>query len=336
MNRLNRKSLGSLGTAGLMAMALFGCKSGHESAGDKFMKAGDIGNSIIQYEMARQGSVSKEFLVNYTKANILVLKMRADDDPSSDMIDAFRDTILSLIKQQPDAANQTAFSEALVEVGEKRLAMGTPGAEEGAFRLFATADALPGKAASVSPRYAKAKADYIAGKLKEIESDLAEAASEPQNGILADYKLNQLQLVIGDGAPELKDMWSKVRKQNLSTYLMYDLEGLVDRVDARINKFGMLIGIVKYTPGATAKFEAKVWNGSSGLAEIDASNFRLVDRKGNAYKSAPGLGAFKKKTPVPKGEESKTGGLSFTLPAGTEPDYLELTLDNRISRKYLP
>jgi hypothetical protein len=320
----------------LMTFALLGCKSGRESAGDKFLKAGDALNAVVQYEMARQEKVSKEFLSNYTKANIMVMRARAAEDPTADMVDAFHDSILSLIKQQPDAANEAAFSEALVEIGAKRIEMGTPQAEEGGLRLLRTAEGLPGKAASVAAKVAQVRSGFIANRLKEIESDLSDGASDPQQGILAEYKMNQLQLMVGEGAPELKDMWSKVRKQNLSTYLMFDLEGLVERVDARINKYGMLIGIVKYTPGANTSIQAKVWNGSSGPAEFDGSNFRLVDRAGNAYKSGTNLGAFKKKTLVPKGDESKTGGLSFAVPAGAEPDYLELTVDNRVTRKYLP
>ena len=136
----------------------------------------------------------------------------------------------------------------------------------------------------------------------------------------------------------MKALGSKVHAKNLNVYLLYSAPGLIEQLDSRINKYGMLMAIVKYTPTAgQVKIEAKVWNETSGPVEIDASNFRLMDRQGNAYEAAAKLGSFTKKTVVEMSKESAAGGLTFKLPTGAEPDYLLLKADDgRESRKYLP
>jgi hypothetical protein len=155
---------------------------------------------------------------------------------------------------------------------------------------------------------------------------------------VADYKLSHLALVLGEETPEMKSLWSKVREKNLPTYLMYDLEGLIPQVDARINRYGILMGIVKYSAaGGKVAVQAKVWNGTSGPLEISGSNFSLVDNQGNSHEPASKIGAFGKTVVVPMREESKTGGVTFNIPSDAKPAYLELTAeDGRVSRKYLP
>ncbi len=151
--------------------------------------------------------------------------------------------------------------------------------------------------------------------------------------------MNKLSLIFGGKEiPEMKDLWSKIRKLNLNTYLMYDYEGLItDGLDSRINKYGVLLAIVKMDKGATAlKIQAKVFNGGSNAIDVDGDKFTLMDREGNVHKSSGKIGAFAKKDIINSRDESKTGGLTFNYPAGTEPWYIEYKSKAGASRKYLP
>lgn len=325
--------------AGLsMAFLLTSCRSRQEAAGDKYRKIGDPIHALMQYEEAlKRGGVSKEFFKNYTLINIQAMGLRAKEDPTAEFLDVLKDTVGSLLVQHPDPANQALFVTTLQSIAAQRIKMGSPDAIEGGFRFLQAAEkagAAPGAAGA-------AKNQIVAAKVKEIEGDFREAASSPTAGIVADYKLNKLALMVGGETPEMKDLWSKVRKLNLNTYLMYDNDDvdLGERPDSRINKYGVLLGIVKYEPGAKAtKIQVKAWNGTSGPMKFVGDGFTLVDKDGNVYKPSAKIGGFAKtdKDLIPKGEESKTGGLTFAHPAGTVPVYLEFKGATGSSRKYLP
>ncbi len=328
-----------LGVGVLISAGLLGCKSAQESAGDKFLQAGNPVNAVVQYSNALSaGKVSSDFYPNYIQAYIQVLSLRSDEDPGAQIINDLQDTISLLLKQNPNPTEESDFANVLFDIGQKRLKLGTPEGEEGAFEFFRTADSLQNKPADLDSKIAAVQDAYVTAKLKEIKGDLDQVTKDdPQPGIVADYKMNELKLAVGTETPAMKALWSKIRQQNLSTYLMYDEEGLLDQVDARINKYGTLIGIVKYVPGPNVRLQLKVWNGSSGPLDFDGADFHLVDTSGRAYAPVAVLGAFKKKSDVPRGQESKTGGLNFKLPAGVKADYLELKVpDGRVTRKYLP
>lgn len=326
--------------AGLsLAFLLTGCRSRQEASGDKYRKAGDPLHALMQYEEAlKRGKLSKEFWVNYTAVNIGAMKLRAKEDPTAEFLDILKDTVASLLTQHPNPVNQEAFGATLQEIASARIKMGTPEAIEGGFRFLQAAE----KAGAASGS-AAVKQQIVATKLKEIADDYKEAATNPNFGIAADYKLNKLSLMIGGETPEMSDLWSKVRKVNLNTYLMYDnddvVENLGERPDARINKYGVLLGIVKYEPGSTTtKIQVKAWNGSSGPIRFVGDNFTLVDKAGGTYKPSAKIGGFAKtaKDQIGKTDESKTGGLTFNHPAGTDVDYLEFTSGSGVTRKYLP
>ncbi len=331
------KPIQFLGTSLILSLALLGCKSKMESTGDAYLKAGDPGNAMAQYENAmQQGAVSADFYSNYTDAHIALLQVGLESDPAAETLDPLKDSLLSLLKQHPDAAKEAAASAVLLEIGSKRLDMGT---EEGGFQFLNAAAALPGKSADIDAKVDAAKKAYQTGKLKEISDKLDESATDGTAGIAADYAMNQLALVLGSETPEMAALWSKIREKNLPTYLFYAAPGLLDKAaDARINKYGMMIAIVKYVaPPAPVLIGIKVWNNTSGPIDIDGSNFKLVDRQGNAYEAGTRLQALKKKATVELGKESEQGGLIFKLPKDAQPDYLELTVDDgRTSRKYLP
>jgi hypothetical protein len=325
--------------AGLsMAFLLTSCRSRQESLGDKYRKAGDPIHALMQYEEAlKVGKVSKEFYKNYTDINIKAMALRAKEDPTAEFLDVLKDTVASLLAQYPDPANQQAFVTTLQSIANQRIKLGTPDAVEGGFRFMQTIEKVGGGASAT----AAAKGEIVAAKLKEIESDFRDAASNPTSGIIADYKLNKLALMVGGETSEMHDLWSRVRKLNLNTYLMYDNDDvdLGERPDARINKYGVLLGIVKYEPGATtSKIQVKAWNGTSGPMKFVGDGFTLVDKDGKSYNPSAKIGGFAKtdKDVIPKGEESKTGGLTFNYPSGTVPSYIEFKSNTGLSRKYLP
>ncbi|GEM_PF-2287080 len=326
--------------AGLsLAFLLTSCRSRQEASGDKYRKINDPLHALMQYEEAlKRGGVSKEFWTNYTTVNISAMALRAKEDPTAEFLDILKDTVASLLLQHPNPVSQAAFAKALQDIASARIKMGTPDAVEGGFRFLQAAE----KAGATSGS-AAVKSQIVAAKLKEIEGDYKEAATNPTVGIVADYKLNKLAIMIGGETPEMGALWSKVRKLNLNTYLMYDnddvVENLGERPDARINKFGVLLGIVKYEPGSTTtKIQVKAWNGSSGPLHFVGDAFTLVDKDGKVYKPSAKIGNFGKtaKDVIGKGDESKTGGLTFTHPAGTVPSYLEFNSGNGTTRKYLP
>lgn len=326
--------------AGLgMAMLLTACRTRQEAAGDKYRKIGDPLHALMNYEEAlKGGKVSKEFYKNYTLVNIQAMAMRSKEDPTADFLDVLKDTVASLLTQHPDAENQALFATTLQNIANARIKMGTPESIEGGFRFLEAA-----RKAGATGSADAAKQQVVAAQLKDIQARIDEAARNPTDGIVADYMLNKLALMVGDETPEMTKVWSPLRKINLNTYLMYDNDDVVgelgERPDARINKYAVLLGIVKYEAGSTAaKIQVKAWNGGSQLFHYKPDGFTLVDRQGNEYKPVAHIGGFSKnaKDVVQKGDESKTGGLTFKYPAGTELAYLEYKCEAGMSRKYLP
>jgi len=228
-----------------------------------------------------------------------------------------------------------AFGKTLTEIGLKRLSQGGPMAEEGAFNFFKAAEALSGKSPELGSQITQAKQNYVAGKLNEAREELSN--SEETSGIVADYKMNELLLKLGEETPDMRTLWSEIRKKNLSTYLMYDLEGLLPEVDARINRHGVLLGIVKYEASAkSVKVQVKAFNGSSQPIHFIGDGFKLFDREGNSYEPSAKVGNFSATTVIQTRDESKVGGLTFNLKEGSEPYYIQYTSEGGTTRKYLP
>ncbi|MBW8890404.1 MAG: hypothetical protein JF616_21850 [Fibrobacteres bacterium] len=333
-----------------LALFLTSCRSRQEAAADKYRKAGDPLHALQYYEEAlKRGGVSKEFYKNYTLVNIQAMGLRAKEDPTADFLDVLKDTVASLLLQHPDPESQALFATTLQNIANARIKMGTPEGVEGGFRFLEAA-----KKAGASGG-TDAKQQVVAAQLKQIQGEIDEAAKNPTMGIVADYKLNKLALMIGGETPEMTKIWSPLRKINLNTYLMYDNDDVVaelgERPDARINKYAILLGIVKYEASPKAvKIQVKAWNGGSMAFPYRSEGYTLVDKDGKTYKPTAAIGGFYKggKTPKPskngkpdpgivqKGDESKTGGVTFNLPSGATPAYLEYKCEAGISRKYLP
>ena len=327
-----------MGSGLLIGMLIISCKSGNESAGDKYLKANDPINALRRYDMAlEKGKVSKTFYTGYIQASILTLEDRAKADPSAEFLDALKDTIINLLSQHPNPESEAKFSQVLFQVGSDRIAMSTPDMIEGGLRLFKSIDGLNGASPEVTAKVAAVRKELVDKKLKEIQKEYEECvAGDPQRGIVADYLLTELTLASGE-TPESKLLWSQVRKSNLSTYLMYDLDGLLDHVDARINKYGVLIGIPKYEVTPTSlKIQFKAWNGSGTPFHFLGENVTLVDDKGQVYKPASKAGGFSKDKLIEKGKETPLGVFSFNFPANTVLSYIEFNSEAGKSRKYLP
>jgi hypothetical protein len=255
-------------------------------------------------------------------------------------IQDFRDTALSIVRAHPNPEVEAKLANVLYRIGMKRIEMGTSLDEEGGFQFLRAASSLPNKPAGLDQNLSTTQKNFISNRLKEIASDFEEAKSNPEMaemGILADYKMNQLLLIVGSETPDMKELWTQIRKLNLNTYLLYDLEGLVSQVDPRINQFGIVLGIVKYAvSGSTVNIQVNAFNGSSAAFNFIGQGFTLVDRDGQVYEPTSVIGALKKGQMVDIRAVSKTGGLTFKLASGAEPHYLEFNGDKRVSRKYLP
>ena len=200
--------------AGLsLAFLLTSCRSRQEASGDKYRKAGDALHALMQYEEAlKRGKLSKEFWQNYTTVNIAAMDLRAKEDPTAEFLDILKDTVASLLTQHPNPANQAAFATALQKIASARIKLGTPEAMEGGFRFLQAAEKAGGAGGSSA-----AKQQIVAAQLKGIEDDFREASTNPTAGIVADYKLSKLALMVGGETPEMGALWSKVRKLNLNT-----------------------------------------------------------------------------------------------------------------------
>ncbi len=324
----------------MLAFFLTGCRSRQEASGDTYRKAGDPLRALMQYEEAlKRGKVSPEFPKNYTLVNIQAMALRAKEDPTAEFLDILKDTVASLLTQNPDPANQALFTQTLEDIGMQRLKLGSSEEAESGFRFLQTAESLGGGHGSATSKVAGIRKEYAAKKLSEIAATFKDAATQPTAGIVADYKMNKLALIMGGESAEMKDLWSQIRKLNLNTYLMYDNDevDLGERPDFRINKYGILLGIVKLEPGATSlKVQVRAFNGSSGPILFTSEGFTLVDRQGNIFKPTAKIGHFSDKDQVGKGDESKVGGLTFTYPTGTEPYFIEFKSESGTTRKYLP
>ncbi len=332
-----KKSLTLIGNGLFCAMLILGCKGGNESAGDKYLKANDPVNALMRYDLALQkGKTSRDFFVNYTKANILTLQDRAKSDPTAEFLDALNDTIVSLLSQHPNAENEASYSNILFDLGSQRIETGDPEAIESGFKFFNSIESLSNKAPGVSEKIAAMKKIYIDKKLKEITDEQNEATTEPTQGVAAEYHLNELVMATGE-TPEIKTLWSLVRKTNLSNYLMYDVQGLLVKVDSRINKYAVLLALPKYSATATGiKTQIRAFNGSSGSIRFEGNKITLVDDNGQVYKPTTKSGGFGKDKEIAASAEGPVGVLAFSFPAGTVPSYIQLETSAGLSRKYLP
>src|SRR5688572_5005517 len=97
-----------------LALLLTACKSGNESAGDKYLKGGDPINAIVQYEKAlAKGKVSKSFYKNYADANIQLLEYRGKEDASNPILDEISNVISKTLAEHPDAETEAKFAAVL-------------------------------------------------------------------------------------------------------------------------------------------------------------------------------------------------------------------------------
>jgi hypothetical protein len=292
----------------------------------------------MQYEEAlRRGKVSAEFWDNYALVNIQAMKLRSSEDPTAEFLDILKDTVQSVLSQHPNPENEALFAKTLYDIGMARLGMGGARAEEGGVIFLKAADGLANKPAELSGQVKQAMEGLEAKTLKEVQ-ELMES-NEPTDGIVADYKLNELKIKLDKVTDNMASIWSSVRKRNLNVYLMYDQEGLLSEVpDRRINEFAILLGIVKYVAsGTSVNIQLKVFNGLSFSIPFDGKGFTLVDTDGKTYKPTALLAAAQKKEMIPtKDESKKTGGVNFKIDSGAKPSYLEFQVEGATTRKYLP
>ena len=255
-------------------------------------------------------------------------------------LDFYRKKIAELLatidKDRAAVANQ--YAKVVGKVVPELLASGSFMSEEVAFRFINDVGELGITGASMQ-MLQSIKGEYINKALAEAEAhyESAVSAKDPNEGILADYTLAKLMLFIDEPTPEIKSLWSKIKENNLSTYLMYDLEGLIPGLIPSINKYGVLLGIVKYVRGANSTtIQVQAYNGSTVPILFSGKNFLLVDEEGNAHAPSRTRGRFSNSKKLEPGQESAVGELTFNVGKDVPLDYLYFKGEAGESKKFLP
>ncbi len=324
----------------LMTAMILSCKSTYEKQGDKHLEEKRPLLALQRYSLVEQkGNGSEEFNSNYTKAYIMAMEQKGLEDPLADFAQNYSETILSLLRKSPSPENEKTFSLALLKLGEAAIGSETPRGIDVGFHFLMTADSLPNKAPEVNTRGTALRAQRAEASLKDIREqyDAAKAGDE-YAGIIADYHMTFLSL-LGPLNEEAKELWSKIRELNLSTYLMYDnqeVEQALGEVDRRINKYGVLLALTKYNPGKSSVYmEVKGFNGSTNPVPWKSEAFTLETEDGNHYQAASSRG-FKTSDAIEISRESGLVGLTFNIPAGAKPAKLVYDYGVSISEKFLP
>ncbi len=318
-----------------LSISLISCKSAYEKQGDKHLEAGRYMNALQRYKyVTEKGNGSKNFPNNLAKAYIGALEQASNEAPSYEVYDSYMEKIGELLQQGVKKETEEFYGKTALNIGTKLIGNDEFDLEDRGFKFLKIAKKYGGAAAA--SQVAKIESDFISKYLSMAEDEYNSAkGGNPEQGIVADYLLNKLSMFV-EPTEEVNELWSKIREANLSTYLMYDLQGLIDRPIPAINKYGVLLGIrsIKRSGGSTA-VQVQAYNGSTTRFKFLSENFALVDAEGNTYSPASRRGAFSKKD-VDLGEETGVGEMTFKVPADADLVSLRFEQDNVISEKFLP
>ncbi|MBF0433298.1 MAG: hypothetical protein HQK83_18615 [Fibrobacteria bacterium] len=317
---------------------LTSCKSAYEKQGDEHLNAGRYQKALQRYKyVTKKGNGSEDFNSNLTKAYVGSFNQTVEQGAEIGAILTFREKLNELLAGDVTPEVKTMFGNAIANVVAKLIEEGSVEAEDVAFKLIEDANrinALSGKAKSAVDAL---KDGYIKKSLSEAEDHYQNCMNgDAQEGIVADYILSKLAIFNID-SEEIQELWSKIRKANLSVYLMYDVEGLITNPDPRINRYGILLGIRSIARNSSStSIQVQAYNGSSNKMTFEASKFSLEDKAGNVYEPASSRGAFSSKTLIDKNDQSKVGELRFTVGADVELKSLNFKSETGSSVKYLP
>ncbi|MFC1585091.1 hypothetical protein ACFL5V_06070 [Fibrobacterota bacterium] len=325
---------------GIAALCSFttSCKSVYEKQGDKHLKEGRPLKALQRYNyVVKKGKGSKNFEKNLTKAYIGAMQITADQDPDIEKLLTFREKINELMAKNQDKEIQQLFAKTAVSIAPGFIKSGDFPTEEVGFRMIKDAETLSDIPEDIRLQISSIQNSYIQKSISEAEDYHASCMNgKAEDGIIADYLMSKMMLFV-DETPAIKDLWSKIRKANLSTYLIYDLEHLIDNPIPQINRFGVLLAIRSMSrSGNTTTFQVQAYNGSTNTFKFLGQSFKLVDRDGKEYEPSGRAGAFSSKKEIERGAETNVGQVSFKVPKDTELAYLHFTSEAGESIKYLP
>jgi hypothetical protein len=332
------KKLSVYFTSVLLCSLIFSCKSGYEKQGDKHLKAGKPFNALQRYKyVTKSGSGSKVFPINLTRAYIFAMDEVSKDEMALEKLEMFRGKIAALLETNPNQANSSAYGDIGLSAAEKLSKSDDIFAEDLTFRIIGDVKRLVALSNEQKIHLNDIIHHYVKKNLAEAERNYLNCKEgEDEAGIMADYILSKVKLFIKEEPAEMQALWSKIRDINLSTYLMYDLEGLISMPLPSINRYGVLLAITSLNrTGNSVMAQIKAFNGSTAHFTYSGDGFKLVDKKGVEYLPTQKRGAFGT-TLIERSDETGVGGVTFEVPADTELSHIQYTCEAGESIKYLP
>jgi len=203
------------------------CKSVYEKQGDEHLKKGRPLKALQKYQyVLRKTSGSKNFDNSLLKAYILGMQKTVEESLDVTKLISFREKINTLMEKNSNTEIQQLYASTYTTVAKGLIDTDNAALMEIGFFLISDARAIEGLSEDISSNLNSIKADFIKMNLDKAEEHYNKfKKDDPYQGIIADYILSKMALFV-DETEESKKLWSKIRKANLSTYLLYDYQNL--------------------------------------------------------------------------------------------------------------
>jgi len=319
---------------------LLSCKSVYEKQGDEHLKNGKYLKALKRYQyVQRKKNGTKNFETNLIKAYIGAMELTAQTDPSIDKLLSFQEKIKKLMENVSSNEIQQLFAKSASNISKNLIFSGEYASEEVGFYLLNDAESIPNLSADIKLVISGIKDEYITKNMNDAQKHLTASingGAEDGEGIIADYILSKTSLFVNP-SDAMKELWSQVRKENLSTYLMYDLENLIDNPVPRVNQYGVLLAIRSFIrKGEKVIIQVQAFNGSTQIFKFIGDGFKLIDSEGKKYEPTAKSGSFSNKNDILLGQETEVGQLSFNVPKDLQLTALQFESKGGITIKYLP
>jgi len=327
----------TLWAAGLIAVFFItSCKNVYEKEGDEQLKAGKYQKALQKYKNVKDKG-SKDFNDNLTMAYIGSMGKAYVAGADIDKLILYIEKIDGLMEAELKPATQKFYCETVVSIGGQLIEQGEFGPEEMGFILIKGTEKFAKTCGQSKSKIDTIKSAFTSKYLKEAEEHyLSIKKSELTEGIVADYIMNHITFFV-DETPEIKELWSKIRKANLAIFLLYTYDGAVEKPIPALNRYSVLLAITKLTRSAkAATFQVQAFNNSTAYFKYISDGFTLVDREGKEYKPSGKRGGFSKTKVIEDGERTPVAEVTFKVTKGTELDYLKFDSKGGETRKYLP
>lgn len=315
-----------------------GCKSTYEKQGDEHLKEARPIQALQRYNyVIKSGKGSPDFEKNLTKAYIGALEINVANKTPAAGLTSFRTKIQELITKTNDQETKVMYTDVAAKVSKLLIDSDDFDTKKLAFEFMNDVLATPEANAQAKSTVEAIKSEFLLKALDKASSHLkASQGGNKEEGIIADYTLAEAALLMGN-SQGLDSLWSEIRKENLSIFLMYDREGLIENPLPPINQFGVLLAIrVLDRKGNNVNLQVQAFNGSSNHVQLDGNNLSLFDKNGNEYKPVKKGAAFSSVKPLLAGGVSEVGSVGYVVPAEAQLDHIKLETESGKSIKWLP